>query len=117
MVAGLGRDEADERITADGDRTRSCDILVSIPSPEHRVPIPESIKNWRRERPGNEANAWQHIIHLASFPGSPEREINTRGELAWYIFSRDQNRARVFRTERQRFVRYSTSFAFNAWCV
>ena len=36
---------------------------------------------------------------------------------AWYIFSRDQNRARVFRTERQRFACYSTSFAFNARCV
>ena len=36
---------------------------------------------------------------------------------AWYIFSRDQNRARVFRTERQCFAHYSTSFAFNARCV
>ena len=28
---------------------------------------------------------------LASFPGSPEREINTRGSRAWYIFSRDHD--------------------------
>ena len=80
-----------------------------------------------------QVSLFDYIIALASFPGSPEREINTRGEpslvprlsgtrnkhawRAWYIFSRDQNRTRIFRTERQRFERYSTSFAFNARCV
>ena len=41
--------------------------------------------------------------------------------LAWYIFSRDYDVIKIgpefFRTERQRFARYSTSFAFNAGCV
>ena len=54
---------------------------------------------------------------LASFPGSPEREMYTYAWRAWYIFSRDQNRTRVLRTERQRFARYSTNFLFNAQCV
>ena len=41
---------------------------------------------------------------------------------AWYLFSRDHDiieigRTRVFRTERQRFSRYSANFAFNAQCV
>ena len=30
---------------------------------------------------------------------------------------RNQNRTRVFRTERQHFARYSTNFAFNARCI
>ena len=59
-------------------------------------------------------------------PSLVPRLSGTRNEhtwKAWYIFSCDHdvikigNRTRVFRTERQRFVRYSTSFAFNARCV
>ena len=42
---------------------------------------------------------------------------NVHAWRAWYIFSRDQNRTRVFRTERQCFARYSTNFSFNTQSV
>ena len=54
---------------------------------------------------------------LASFSGSPERKIYTRTEsfLTWSW--RNQNKTRVFRTERQHFTCYSTNYTFNARCV
>ena len=58
-------------------------------------------------------------ICIASFPGSPEREYVYAWK-AWYLFSREYGVIKigqVFKTERQRFARYLTNFAFNTWYV
>ena len=87
----------------------------------HSLSMLQVIKNWGRARPGNEAALPLPSLTLVSFPGSPECKMYTRGKPG--IFSlfpdtwRNQNRTRVFRTERQRFVCYSTNFAFNTWCM
>ena len=60
---------------------------------------------------------------LASFPGShvPERKhwnyagVESLVVLSWLWCN--QNRTRIFRTERQHFACCSITYAFNAWCV
>ena len=68
-----------------------------------------------------EPNPCMQRLDLLSLVPRLSGTRNIHAWRAWYIFSRDHDvikiGPRVFRTERQRFASYFTSFAFNNQCV